>query len=286
MVVKDRLSKQAHFIPVNKAIDAEKTVELYMDNVFKHHGIPSAGIYSDRGPQFVSQFWKEFLRLLGSKSKLTTAYHPAANGGAEVTNQIVAQYLRHAVGYLQDDWVMFLGLLEFTYTNTKNSQTGYSPFYLIYRNHPTFDPLLVQHSTVPKAEERIKLVKEVKEEAKLRLKYSQECFKKFADEKRKEHNFKVGDKVMLSAKNIRTLRPCVKLESKFFGPFLIIGKINSVTYKLELPKKMNIHNVFHVSLFKKFTGQAKVQQDVEVSPMSIKWSNSEEHTVSTWVDSK
>jgi transposase InsO family protein len=58
---------------------------FYIDAIFRYKG-PSESIVSDRGPQFVSHFWKEFCRILGVKLKLSTAYHPQTDGQTEIIN--------------------------------------------------------------------------------------------------------------------------------------------------------------------------------------------------------
>jgi hypothetical protein len=121
-MVKCRLTKLAHFIPTHKAIDASGTAKLFIANVFRLHGFPST-ITSDRGPQFVSVFWNEFLRQMKCSRNLTSAYHPQSNASAEVTNQVVEQYLRVFCNYEQSDWSDLLSLAEFAYNNTLNSTT-------------------------------------------------------------------------------------------------------------------------------------------------------------------
>ena len=54
----DRLSKMVHFAPCTKEISAEKYAQLFIDHVFKHHGLPEV-IISDRDPRFTSRFWSE-----------------------------------------------------------------------------------------------------------------------------------------------------------------------------------------------------------------------------------
>ena len=51
------------------------TAEVMMDQVFKIHGFPT-DIVSERGPDFVSRFWREFCRLIGATASLTSGYHP------------------------------------------------------------------------------------------------------------------------------------------------------------------------------------------------------------------
>ncbi len=69
LTVVDRFSKAAHFIPLPKLPSAKETAQVMVDHLFKIHGLPT-DVVSDRGPQFTSQFWGEFCRLIGSVQTL------------------------------------------------------------------------------------------------------------------------------------------------------------------------------------------------------------------------
>ncbi|XP_069146056.1 uncharacterized protein [Solanum lycopersicum] len=77
----------------------------------------------------------------------------------------------------------------------------------------------------------------------------------FADKKRTEREFLVGDWVYLKLQPYRqtsiALGRNLKLSSKHYGPYLIVEKIGLLAYKLVLPLHSKIHPVFHVSLLKK-----------------------------------
>jgi hypothetical protein len=65
----------------------------------------------------------------------------------------------------------------------------------------------------------------------------------------------VGEHVLLKVKPKKSslkLDSCTKLAAKFCGPFEILDRVGPVTYMLALPASMNVHNIFHVSLPKKY----------------------------------
>ncbi len=86
LTVVDRFSKAAHFIPLPKLPSAKETAATVVNHVFRIHGLP-ADVVSDRGPQFVSKFWREFCRLLGATVSLSSGFHPQTNGQTERANQ-------------------------------------------------------------------------------------------------------------------------------------------------------------------------------------------------------
>lgn len=71
----DRLGKRPITIPVRDTVIAKELAPLFLLHVVRHVGIPDT-IVSDRGPQFISDFWHEFCKRIGTKLKLLTAYHP------------------------------------------------------------------------------------------------------------------------------------------------------------------------------------------------------------------
>jgi len=93
LVVNCRFTKRVHFIVAHDETSTIGLATLYRYNVWKHHGLPDE-IISDRGPQFASVLMKELNKLLGIKTKLSTAYHPQTDGQTERTNQELEQYLR------------------------------------------------------------------------------------------------------------------------------------------------------------------------------------------------
>jgi len=100
LVVVDRFMKIVHFIPTTEKTLAEGLARLFRDNVWKLHGLPKS-IVSDRGPQFTAGIMWELNRMLGIKSKLSTAFHPQTDGQTERVNQELEQYLRMFIDHRQ-----------------------------------------------------------------------------------------------------------------------------------------------------------------------------------------
>ncbi|KAM0971371.1 hypothetical protein ACFX13_019561 [Malus domestica] len=74
-VIVDRLTKSAHFIPVQENYSLSRLDELFIARIVKYHGV-SVSIISDRDPRFTSKFWVAFQEALGSRLLYSTAYHP------------------------------------------------------------------------------------------------------------------------------------------------------------------------------------------------------------------
>lgn len=252
LVVVDRFSKMAHFIPCCETITTPEVASLFLENIFKHHGLPS-DIVSDRGSVFVSKFWQRLMELLKVKTNTSTSHHPQSDGQTERVNAVLEQYLRSYCNYQQNDWVSLLTFAQFSYNNASHSATGTSPFFANYGYHPTCDPQLSLESKVPAAEGYILEIQKLHESLAENITASQANYSKFYNRKVKESPvFLPGVKVWLMRKFIKTDRPCEKLDHRRLGPFNIIEKIGNLAYRLELPSSMKIHNVFHVSLLEAY----------------------------------
>jgi transposase InsO family protein len=131
MVVVDRYSKFAHFIALHHPFSAATVARLFLDNVFRLHGMPVC-IVSDRDRIFTSKFWQLLFSLAGTVLRMSSAYHPQTDGQTERVNQCLETYLRcfvHACPSRRSSW---LSLAEYWYNSSPHSALGRSPFEVLY----------------------------------------------------------------------------------------------------------------------------------------------------------
>ncbi|KAA3460517.1 reverse transcriptase [Gossypium australe] len=191
-VIVDRLTKSAHFVPVRMDYSLQKLAKLYVAEIVRLHGVP-VSIISDRDPRFTSRFWKALHQALGTRLDFSTAFHPQSDGQSERVIQILEDMLRGCVLEFRGSWEEFLPLAEFAYNNSYQAS-----------ERQVLGPELVTET-----EDKVKVIR-------ARLKEASDRQKSYADLKRKEMEYDVGD-------------------------------------KLELPAELRqIHDVFHVSMLRRY----------------------------------
>ncbi|GJP66083.1 hypothetical protein CLOP_g22983 [Closterium sp. NIES-67] len=115
-------------------ITAEQTAQLFIANIIRLHGLPSA-IISDQDPKFTSNFWRHLWDQFGTKLQFSSAYHPQTDGQTERVNQTMEQLIRTTCTD-PSTWEKSLPLLEFAYNNATLATTNQSPFFLNYGQDP------------------------------------------------------------------------------------------------------------------------------------------------------
>jgi len=202
---------------------------------------------------------RELNQMLGIESKMSTAFHPQTDGQMERVNQELEQYLRMFIDYQQEQWLDWLGTAEFAYNNKAHSSTKTLSFKANYRQDPRMEFEVRKKGKYERAEKFVVKMKEIQEEAKAALGKVQKKIKKYVNRKRaKVNEYKVGDLVMLSTKNLKyqmTGRRTEKLTERFVGSYRIKKIISSNTVELELPSIVKIHSVVNVSRIRRYVGQ-------------------------------
>ncbi|WVZ52573.1 hypothetical protein U9M48_003621 [Paspalum notatum var. saurae] len=254
-VVVDHLTKVAHFIPVNITYSGARLAELYISRIVCLHGVPKK-IISDRGSQFTSHFWEQLHDSLDTKLRFSTAYHPQTDGQTERTNQVLEDMLRACAIQYGTSWDKCLPYAEFSYNNSYQASLKKSPFEALYGRRcrtPLFwnqigEKQVFGPGIIEDAEQQLRVVQE-------NLKIAQSRQKSYADNRRRELNFKVEDFVYLKVSPMRGVRRFNmkgKLAPRYIGPFKVLERKGEVAYRLELPPSLSgVHDVFHVSQLKK-----------------------------------
>ncbi|KAM4057840.1 integrase core domain-containing protein [Hirsutella rhossiliensis] len=259
-VITDRLTKYGYFLPYKEASNAEELAYVFLRTIVSNHGLPNE-IVSDRGSTFVAKFWQALMAQLGTKHKLSTAYHPQTDGQTERLNQTLEQYLRCYISYEQNDWVKWLPTAQLAYNSSVTETTKLSPAYANYGYNPEAFKVTRQgpqaERAILQADQLRKLHKEMQQE----LQFVRERMSTHYNRKRLQGPiFQEGDMVYLVRRNIKTKRPSNKLDFKKLGPFKVKKTISKVNYELSLPTTMRIHPIFHISLLEPAPRNAKPQE--------------------------
>ncbi|KAA3480908.1 DNA/RNA polymerases superfamily protein [Gossypium australe] len=177
-VIVDRLTKSSNFLPIRTDYSLQKLAKLYMSEIVKLHEVP-VSIILDRDSRFTFRLLKKLHEALGTRLDFSTTYHPQSDRKFEQVIQILEDMLGNCVIDLRGSWEDHLPLAEFAYNNSYLSSTQMAPYEALYGS-------------------------------------ASDRQKSYADLKRKNIEYSVGD-------------------------------------QLELPPKLDwIHDVFHVSMLQKY----------------------------------
>ena len=255
-IIVDRLTKSAHFLPINIRYSLDKLAELYIREIVRLYGVPSS-IISDRDPRFTSKFWGSLHQALGTKIHLSSAYHPQTNGQSERTIKSLEDLLRACVLENSGSWDKYLPLIEFTYNNSFHSSTGMPPYEALYGRKcqtplcwfKSGENLLLGPELIQQTMDKIRMIQE-------KLRTAQSRQKSYADKRRRHLEFLEGDNVFLKVTPTTGIGRAIKskkLTPRFIGPYQILRKIGHVAYQISLPPILsNLRNVFHVSQLRKY----------------------------------
>jgi transposase InsO family protein len=251
----DRLTKVAHFIPIKTTYSRAKLAELYMSQIICLYGVPKK-IVSDRGSQFTSKFWEKLHESMDTKLNFSSAHHPQTNGQTERTNQILEDMLSACSLKYGKSWEKSLPYAEFPYSNIYQASIKMAPFEALYRWQCRTTLFWSQMGesqvfgleVLKDAERQVQMIRE-------NLKIAQSHQKSFADKRRRDLSFEVGDFIYLKVSPMRCTRRLkvkAKLAPRHVGPFQIQKRKGEVAYQVEVPPQLlDVHDVFHVSQLKK-----------------------------------
>ncbi|KAJ8577677.1 hypothetical protein ON010_g1528 [Phytophthora cinnamomi] len=273
-VVVDQLTKRSHFIPTVKTVSAQEVSTLFIDNIWRLHGMPQ-DIVSDRDTNFISGFWSQVFEDVGTKLKMTVAYRAQGDGQTERTNRTLKEYLRCFVSPRQDDWDVHLANAEFAINSAVNSSIKMSPFEADLGYVPA-NPLSAlaaskrrrlqggRQQGVKFTEHQAAVLRQCQEALEDAQAYMADVY----DKGRKEQKFKVGGRVYLSTKNFDTAHTGFpnsrKLGPKWIGPYSVVRTVHKHAYEINLPPGLKLHPVFNTGSLKPYEQPSRLSRPQDV----------------------
>jgi transposase InsO family protein len=215
-VIVDRLTRAVTLEPMGST-DAAACAQRFLNCHYRFHGMPTS-IVSDRGPPWVSEFWRHFCKLAGITQRLSTSYHPQTDGHPERANQEVQAYLRCFIDFSQRNWKAFLPAAQLALNSRKVAATGISPFFLEHGFHP--EPLKVQEATTTQrssakiaAEAFLGRLQQALEFCRAAAASTSARDEEAANKRRGQSEvYKPGDWVWWDTRNYKSARPSKKLD--------------------------------------------------------------------------
>jgi hypothetical protein len=250
LVMCDMFTRYMFAFPASDTFTSKDTFQELFLNVFVQFGVPRA-IVSDRGPQFVADFWEQVLNAYGARPNMSTAYHPQTDGLTERWNQEIKKYLQFYTKN-ETDWAALLPFAMAAYNNRVNKSLGCSPFYALFGYHPNTEFRISNAMSNQTVEQYLEHLAAVRDSARSSLEASQARQKQQIDPHRRPPPFKVGQSVLLSTKNLGLSHTIRKFQRRWIGPFMILSKVNDNAYRLQLPTTWRHHNVVNVAHLRPF----------------------------------
>ncbi|GKB03402.1 RNA-directed DNA polymerase [Tanacetum coccineum] len=229
MVVVDRFTKMAHFIPCNKKCDASNVACLFLQEIVRLHGVPK-NITSDRDAKFVGHFCRTLWRKLGAQLQFSSSHHPQTDG---------------------------------------NRPTCKTPFEVVNGVNPItpldLTPLPTTTHFSSRGEEHAQQVQQIHAQVQARIAKHNQKYKQLADTRRKRVVCKEGHLVWIRlGKDHFPAGRFGKLQPRAEGPFQLLKRINDNAYKFDLPNTYNVSATFNVADLSPYITDTKSGEEEEI----------------------
>ena len=267
VVMKDALTRYVETMAIEDK-SAEMVVDAFIQCVIYRHGAVGT-LVSDNGREFVNKLFAQVAQLLKIKHHTITEYNPRANGLAENHMRTMKDALSIYCDESQKDWDLHLNGVSAAYNTTINSQTGFTPFFMLYGREARLPSEMWLRNfgqtsgVLPYVTNMVKALTHVWDSATLRkpveLKRMREGQKPIRHLQFAE--YKVGDYAMIAntpkSQNIgwvdaKFRKLNLKLQPRYSGPYLITHRLSPVVYVLQVDGfGINVH----ATNMKPFTGR-------------------------------
>jgi hypothetical protein len=208
-------------------------------------------IHSDQGTEFINTVMEQVNAILQVKHVPTTPGNQRSNGLAENHMGILKDQLTAYTNAIQSDWDTYLSTVEFAYMTTVNSQTGFTPFFLLFgreakQPHETWIGAFEKVTSLSHYVKRlIKILQETWAFAAAKKPEEVRKMNKIPSRKREFHEYEVGDRFYLaerpatefqhySDEKRRKIKLKPKMQIRFVGPYTITKKVGPVLYEANI----------------------------------------------------
>ena len=254
-------------------MSSKKTVWLFIHEVFHYYSL-SQSIVSDQGFQFINRMWKSLLKQLNINPLISIFHHPETDSQTECFNQEVKIRLCFYVNHLQNNWVHWLSVVEFTDNNTVNRFIKMISFYLNkgFSLCMSFSPDITKAATAQEklqicsATEIAKIMNRILSVACDNLIKAQGDMVKQANCWCYVEDFVVENEVMVNTQNFVSNQLMRALNDKKCEPFRILQQFHFF-YKLDIPSKWYTTDIFHVSNFMRATDSRQLPFTEQRNPL-------------------
>ena len=250
---------------------AEEVVDAFVNAIIYRHGAVG-WLISDNGREFVNKLFIQVAQLLNIKHSTITAYNPRANGLAENHMRTMKDALSIYCDETQRDWDAHLGGVSMSYNTTVNSQTGFTPYFMLYGHEARMPSEMWMKGFQQTSDILQYMINVVKA---LTTVWESAAASKPAELKRMQDGqkpirhlqfaeYKVGDYAMvvntpksqnLSWADAKFRKLSLKLQPRYSGPYLISKQISPVIYVLKVD---GFDMKVHATNMKPFTGRKTV----------------------------
>jgi transposase InsO family protein len=244
LTIKDVFLKQAVLTALS-GTEGGTSAKRCCDVLFKRWvcvlGIPRA-IITDQGPQFMAELTTRFCARLGIDKRRTAVYHPQSNAQAERQHGFHTPLLKALTGRFPKSWPTKLPFVQFAVLTSPHRGLGISPLEMLTGYPPVLPvELYAEVGEVEVEVDRHKYTlehpREMKRMHEMLNKVREELDAKSKanyDKTQRDVEYKIED-LCLAFKPVRT-KGSQKLQVNFRGPFRIVSKVGSVTYRVVLSR--------------------------------------------------
>ncbi|POM62562.1 Pol protein [Phytophthora palmivora] len=258
-----RLSKMVHLAPVRDKVTGEQAAQLFLDSVFRYHGLPET-IVSDRDPRFTGAFWDTLFQLLGTKLTMSTADHPQTDGRTERVNRVLEDTLRICTQQCGTRINGVYPVLLERVTTPPGAANLAGRHRVLHRKWgrgserlssqvSDIEPESLQRQSLSFIDDRLTRTSRVRDA----MPSAQDKQKEYSDRKGRGNLsvFLKGELVLLDTKNLPlkvvSSVESNKLKHRFVGPFAVLAR-HGTAYNIALPKSMVTHPTFYMGRLKRY----------------------------------